>query len=152
MPWSVEVNKEIKFPSVYNCIELSPRELHIYELSFLGSGLLEYWLRDQFRLLCCYLENTGQESLKIRRAFSVPKQNTGSSLVLKRTTKHPNRYTGDPFPLWVKQESLWLLQKTKQNKQNLPLLFKETLKCTKISKLEQCHQKLNFLMLGANPK
>lgn len=136
MPWSVEVNKEIKFPSVYNCIELSPRELHIYELSFLGSGLLEYWLRDQFRLLCCYLENTGQESLKIRRAFSVPKQNTGSSLVLEQ----PSIQIGIPGILSLCESNRRVCDfYRKQNKTNKISHYcsKRLWNVLEISKLEQ---------------
>lgn len=45
----------------YNCIELSSRELYTYELSFLGSGLQEYWLRDQHRVICSYLEDQARK-------------------------------------------------------------------------------------------
>lgn len=112
-------------------------------------GLWFTWiLALETSFICSYLEETRPGNLRFHRLFLL--LNARSSLKVLKTTNHPNMYTEDYFPFVSKGRRKFVTfteNKTKISHNSSKRLWN----VLEISKLEQCHQRLN-LMLGATPK
>lgn len=127
-------------------IELQ-RIIHLWAV-FLGSGLQEYWLRDQIRVICSYLEDTVQEVLRFQRPFQFLNKMLGA---LWRSWNQPTMqfvYWGSiPFVSQKVCDLHWKLNKISHN-----LFSKRFWNVLEISKLEQCHSKIKPLNAWSHPK